>query len=159
MIALYVVTLMALIISALMNMKKTLLGLKIAWMKFHKSLPSYVVLLMIISIILLISEDFMIGQLTTNSPILSVFYALIIGSVTMMPGFIAYPLAKILVSKGVSYMVVSAFVTSLMLVGVVTFPLEKNYFGTKLTLLRNMVGFLIALCIALITGLIYGELL
>ncbi|WP_160143054.1 hypothetical protein [Halanaerobium hydrogeniformans] len=37
----------------------------------------------------------------------------VIGSITMMPGFIAYPLAGILLSRGVSYMVVASFIIPL----------------------------------------------
>jgi len=53
------------------------------------------------------------------------------GSITLMPGFIAFPLCGILLKKGVTYMVLSAFSTTLMMVGFVTFPLEKNILGLK----------------------------
>jgi len=84
---------------------------------------------------------------------------LIIGSITMMPGFIAYPLAGILVSRGVNYMVVAAFITTLMLVGVATYPVEKEYFGIKATVWRNIAGFIISAIIAVATGILYGEVL
>ncbi len=56
-----------------------------------------------------------------------------------MPGFIAFPLSGILLSKGVPYMVISAFTTTLMIVGVLSYPVEKAYFGTKVTIMRNVV--------------------
>ena len=83
--------------------------------------------------------------------------ALLLGSITMIPGFIAYPIAKVLIEKGVSYTVVAGLVTSLMLVGIVTFPLEKKYFGSKATILRNIMSFFISGLIALIMGIFYGE--
>jgi len=91
--------------------------------------------------------------------ILGLLSSIIIGSITIMPGFIAYPLAKILLNKGVPYMVVSGFATSLMLVGLVTYPVEKEYFGRKATILRNIGGITIAALIAIITGILYGEVL
>jgi hypothetical protein len=43
----------------------------------------------------------------------------------MMPGYFAYPLAGVLVNKGVTYMVVACFATTLLMVGVLTYPVEK----------------------------------
>jgi uncharacterized membrane protein YraQ (UPF0718 family) len=157
MIGLYAVTAVAIGVSFVIDKKKTLLGLKKGWMKFSKSLPEYLKLLILISLVLLISEDYIIKYLSQSNMFFGLLSSLILGSITMMPGFIAYPLAKILVSKGVSYMVVSGFVTSLMLVGIVTYPLEKKYFGKRATVMRNVMGFGIAAAIALLMGIFYGE--
>ena len=54
-------------------------------------------------------------------------------------------------------MVVAAFITTLMLVGVATYPVEKEYFGIKATIWRNAAGFIIAAIIAISTGILYGE--
>ena len=77
----------------------------------------------------------------------------------MMPGFIAFPLGGILLDKGVSYMNIAAFTTTLMIVGFVTFPVEKEYFGIKATIWRNIAGFIISALIAVATGVLYGEVL
>lgn len=159
MIALYIVTASALIVSFLFDPTKTLMGLKKGWMKFYKTLPNYLFLLMLISLILLVSEDFIIENLGQENVFLGVLFSLGIGSVTMMPGFIAYPLSRILLERGVPYMVITAFVTSLMLVGVVTYPLEKAYMGRKATILRNIMSFLVAATISIIAGFFYGEIL
>lgn len=158
MITLYGVTSVALIISFFFNPKKTKLAIRKGWMKFSKTLPNYLKLLMIISIVLLLSEDLIIEYLAQENTFLGLVSSLLLGSVTMMPGFIAYPLAKILLSKGVPYMVIAGFVTSLMLVGFVTYPLEKEYFGKKSTILRNVMSFFVAAGIAVITGILYGEI-
>jgi uncharacterized membrane protein YraQ (UPF0718 family) len=55
-------------------------------------------------------------------------------------------------------MVLSAFTTTLMMVGVLTVPLEKKYFGMKVTIIRNSASFFIALIVALMTGLFFGEI-
>lgn len=157
MTSLYVFTSIAVITSYLFNPEKTKKGFKKGWMKFSKTLPDYLKLLMIISVILLLSQDFIITYLSQDNIFIGLILSLLIGSVTMMPGFIAYPLAKILVNNGVPYMVVAGFVTSLMLVGIVTFPLEKKYFGTKATLMRNSLSFMVAFGIAILVGIFYGE--
>ncbi|GAH23643.1 unnamed protein product, partial [marine sediment metagenome] len=55
-------------------------------------------------------------------------------------------------------MVLSAFTTTLMMVGIITFPLEKEYFGVKVTVIRNIISFFIALIVAIITGIFFGEI-
>ena len=90
---------------------------------------------------------------------LSVLLASIIGSAIVLPGFVAFPLAGILLQEGVTYMVLSAFTTTLMMVGVLTYPVEKAYLGTRVTIMRNAVSFVIALIVAVVTGLFFGELL
>jgi len=64
-----------------------------------------------------------------------------------------------LLGKVVPYMVLSAFTSSLMMVGVLTFPVERKYFGTRIALIRNIIGLGISICVALVTGIFYGELL
>lgn len=155
---LYVVTGLSLFVSFLVNKEKTFQGLKRGWMKFYKTLPSYLMLLILISIVLLLSEDFIIEYLGQDNIYLGLLFSLGIGSVTMMPGFIAYPLSRILLQRGVPYMVIAGFVTSLMLVGVVTYPLEKSYMGRKATILRNIMSFIVAGLIALVMGIAYGEI-
>ena len=76
-----------------------------------------------------------------------------------MPGFVAFPLCGILLKKGVHYMVLSAFTTTLMMVGILSYPIEKQYFGVKVTIIRNIISFLIALVVAAMTGLFFGELI
>ena len=56
-------------------------------------------------------------------------------------------------------MVVAAFITTLMLVGVATYPVEKEYLGIKATIWRNIAGFIISALIAVATGILYGEVL
>jgi hypothetical protein len=55
-------------------------------------------------------------------------------------------------------MVLSAFTTTLMMVGVLTYPVEKAYLGIRVTIMRNAVSFVIALIVAVITGFFFGEL-
>jgi uncharacterized membrane protein YraQ (UPF0718 family) len=159
MIYLYIFTIIILFLSFIKDRNKTIKGIKRGLKKFNNILPSYLVLLMIISIILLLSEDFIVRFLSQNSILSGTFMSVIIGSITMMPGFIAYPLAGILLEKGVPYIILGGFVTSLMLVGIVTYPVEKEYFGKRAAIIRNVFGFLISIGIAMGIGLFYGEII
>lgn len=92
-----------------------------------------------------------IGQ--SNELISTVVFALL-GSITLIPAFVAFPLVASLVNAGASIIPIAAFLTTLTMVGVVTFPLEKREFGVKFTLIRNSLSFVFAIFIALAMGVI-----
>ena len=156
----YTITGLILLISFIANRGKTLKAVKISIGKFIKIFPTFIAMLILVSIILFLFPDEVISSyLNNSSKFISVLLASFIGSITLMPGFVAFPLCGILLTKGVSYMVLSAFTTTLMMVGVITFPIEKEYFGVKVTIIRNIISFFIALIIAIITGILFGEIL
>jgi uncharacterized membrane protein YraQ (UPF0718 family) len=156
---LYCIAGLALLVSFIASRDKTLKALKIALKRFANILPAFLVMLMLISVALFLVPDEMISHyLGTGNKVIGVLMASILGSVTLMPGFIAYPLSGILLQKGVAYMVIAAFTTTLMMVGVLTYPVEKAYFGSKVTIVRNTVGLFIALCVAVVIGIFYGEI-
>lgn len=156
---LYIVAGLALIASLITDRRRTLQAFKISLRKFLNISPRFLIMLIFVSIILfLVSEELIIRYLGTDNKITAVFLSSFLGSITIMPGFIAFPLAGILLSKGVAYMVLSAFTTTLMMVGVLSYPVEKAYLGAKVTILRNAISYLIALIIALVTGIFFSEL-
>jgi len=155
---LYIITGLAVLISFIVNREKTLRAFKIASKRFINILPAFLTMIILVSIILfLIPDELIIKYLGISNKYVAVFFASVIGSVALMPGFIAFPLAGILLTKGVPYMVLSAFTTTLMMVGVLTYPIEKEYFGIKVTIIRNTISFFIALAVALMIGIFFGE--
>lgn len=94
------------------------------------------------------------GYVGKQSVLLATVVAALFGTVTLVPAFIAFPLVGTLVGAGVSIVPSVAFLTTLTMVGVVTFPLEKKEFGTKFTAVRNGLSFLFAIVIALMMGVI-----
>lgn len=77
-----------------------------------------------------------------------------IGSITLIPGFVAFPLAAALLKSGAGYMQIAAFVSTLMMVGIVTMPVEINYFGKKAAIIRNVGAFGFSLIVALVMGVV-----
>jgi len=155
----YAITGLMLLISFIINKQKTIKAIKISFIKFKKIFPTFITMLILISIILFLFPDEVISNYLGNScKFISVLLASFFGSITLMPGFVAFPLSGILLTKGVPYMVLSAFTTTLMMVGIITFPLEKEYFGVKVTVIRNIISFFIALIVAVITGILFGEI-
>lgn len=157
---LIIITGAVLLVSFIANRKKTLQGLKKAWKKFANMIIPLTIVLVLVSFALYFMTPEMIQKyLSGANQVIGVLVASVLGSVTMMPGFIAFPLSGILRDNNVSYMIISAFTTTLMMVGVLTFPVEKSFLGTRVSIVRNIAGFIMALVVALITGLVFGEVL
>ena len=159
MIVIYIITVLALVISACTSPEKTRQALQLAWRKFLKVAPAFVQIVCAVSLILyFVPNEFIATCLGAENRWYAVSVAVGLGSIMILPGFIAFPLASMLLQKGAAYMVLSAFTTCIMMVGLVTIPLERAYFGLKVTLVRNAIGLAIALAVALVTGLVFGEL-
>jgi len=157
---LYIITGLMLLISFIVDRGKTNKAVKMAFNKFVKILPAFISMLIIVSIVLFLIPDKVISSYLGNSnKLFSVVFASVFGSITLMPGFIVFPLCGILLQKQVTYMALSAFTTTLMMVGVITYPIEKEYWGIKVTIIRNLISFAIAIVVALITGIFFGELI
>ena len=62
--------------------------------------------------------------------------------------------AALLLQNGAGYMQIGAFVSTLMMVGIVTLPIEVKYFGKKITILRNVFAFVFSFIVAFIIGLV-----
>ena len=144
--------------SLIANRTKTLKAFKIAVNRFVAILPAFLIMLILVSIVLFLVPDKAISNfLGSDNKFIGVIFASFLGSITIMPGFIAFPLCGILLEKGVAYMVLAAFTTTLMMVGVLTYPLEKEYFGTKVTIVRNVISLFIALTVSVVIGIFFGE--
>ncbi|MBW1971518.1 MAG: hypothetical protein DRP55_06935 [Spirochaetes bacterium] len=156
---LYIITGLALIASFIADKKKTFKAIKMGYKKFVNILPPFLIMLILVSVILFLVPDRVISNyLGVSHKFYGFLFAIFFGSITLMPGFIAYPLCGILLQKGVPYMTLSAFSTTLMMVGILTFPIEKEYFGTKVTIIRNLISLGIAIAVALVTGIFFNEL-
>ncbi len=77
----------------------------------------------------------------------------ILGSLVIIPGFIAFPLAGILFKEGVSLGILASFTTTLMMVGILTMPIEIKYFGKKMAYIRNVNGYLIAIIVSIVISI------
>lgn len=150
----------ALLVSLIADRRKTLRALRIAGKRLLGLLPSFLAMLAAVSIVLtLVPEATIARYLGADNRFLAALAGAVVGSATLMPGFIAFPLAGILRDRGVAYMALSAFTTSLMMVGVLTYPIERRYLGARVTIARNALSFLVALIVAFAIGLFFGEVL
>jgi len=118
---------------------------------FLNLLPLLLLMLALISIVLfLIPNDTLIRYMGKGSGIEGWAIAALLGSVALIPGFIAYPLCGILIKSGVAYTTIAVFITTLTMVGIVTLPMEAKFFGWKTSIIRNTLSFIAALLIGFI---------
>ncbi len=151
--SLYVITFSVLTMSFIKDKKKTGMALKKAFKSFENILPAMLVVLMVIGITMAWISPEVISQLIgEQSGFFGVMIASLIGSVTLIPGFIAFPLAANLLKLNAGYTQIAAFISTLMMVGVVTFPMEKSYLGTGLAIKRNLFALIYAVLIAFVIG-------
>ena len=147
-------TIVLLMISFFSDRKKTIAGIKRGFKMFLGILPTMLNVLILVSIFLfLVPKETLIKLLGKGSGITGFMIAAILGSISLIPGFIAFPLAAILLKNGAAYNIVAVFITTLMMVGILTLPIEIKYFGVKVSILRNALSFIGALIIGLIIGI------
>lgn len=152
-VTIYGLLIVGLIASLIKSREKTTKAFKIAGKAFSKSAPSLLTVLGIVGLTLGILTPETIAQLVgAEAGIMATLIASVLGAITLIPSLIAFPLAGSLLRSGATVMTISAFVTSLVMVGIVTAPMEIRELGRKFTLLRNGLGFIAALLIAVIMG-------
>jgi uncharacterized membrane protein YraQ (UPF0718 family) len=146
---LYGLTAVLLLLSFLKDRKKTRMALKKAWKAFENILPQFLGVLVLTGMVIAVLNPETISRIIgTESGWLGTLGAALVGAVTLIPGFVAFPTAALLLQNGAGYMQIAAFVSTLMMVGVVTFPVEKAYFGTKLAVARNLFAFFFSFLVA-----------
>lgn len=151
--ALYLMTFLLLTLSFSKDRKKTVQALKKAWKSFEGILPQFLSILILVGLMLAVLDESVISRLLgAESGLVGMAVAAITGSVTLIPGFIAFPLAASLLAAGAGYGQIAMFLTTLMMVGIVTLPLEATYFGKRLAIQRNLLAFLYAVTSSLLLG-------
>ncbi len=154
-ITIYSLVAAGLIASFVKSREKTLKACKIAGKAFVKTAPSLLTVLGIVGLTLgILTPEIIAKMVGAEAGVMATLIASVLGAITLIPSLIAFPLAGSLLRSGATVMTISAFVTSLVMVGIVTAPMEIKELGKKFTLLRNGLGFLAALLIAMVMGVV-----
>lgn len=157
MLSMWIISGMLLIVSIIKDRKKTLTSAKISGKIMKNMVGEIIAMLFLIGLIITFIPPETIKSLMGESDqFISTIVSAIVGAITLIPAFVAFPLIGSLVDKGASIMPAVAFLTTLTMVGAVTFPLESREFGKKFAVSRNLLSFAFAIIIALIMGLLGG---
>ncbi|MFP4363677.1 MAG: permease [Spirochaetia bacterium] len=144
-----------LIASIIKSREKTKKACKVAGKAFLKTAPSLLAILGIVGLTLgILTPETIENWVGAEAGFTATIIAAVVGAVTLIPSLVAFPLAGSLLRSGATVMTISAFITTLVMVGIVTAPMEIKILGKKFTLLRNGLGFLGALIIAGVMGLV-----
>lgn len=155
--ALYVLGGGLLAVSYANDKKKTRLALTKAWKSFENILPQFLAILVIIGILLaVLSPETISGLIGRQSGWMGMLIASLIGSITLIPGFVAFPLTAALLKSGAGFMQIAVFISTLMMVGIVTLPIEIDYFGRKAAIARNLLAFVFSFIVAAVIGVVLG---
>lgn len=142
-----------LVISFFNDKDKTRRSLIKAWKSFENILPQFLTILLLIGIMLAVFDAQTISKLLgSESGIMGLIIAAVVGSITLVPGFIAFPLAASLLKAGAGYPQITMFLTTLMMVGIFTMPIEKKYFRKQATIKRNSFALIYSIIISLVIG-------
>ncbi len=154
-IALWAITLIWFAISIIKDKEKTINSMKKSKKMMGGIVGQLIGILFLIGLILtFIPPELIKNYLGGSNTVLSTVLAATLGSVTLIPAFVAFPLVGSIVDMGASIMPAVAFLTTLTMVGLVTFNLEKKEFGIKFTAVRNLLSFGLAIVISLLMGVV-----
>mgnify|MGYP006269740295 CR=1 FL=1 len=153
----YAIAVTALVASIVADRGKTRRALVKSGRAFVRILPEFIVVIVAAGIILAFIEPEVISRMIgEESGFLGVLTASVVGSISLMPGFVAFPLASAILKQGAGIMQIGAFVSALMMVGVITFPVERTVFGTRVTIMRNLLAFVFTFIVAGAIAIVLG---
>ncbi|NLN83577.1 MAG: permease [Firmicutes bacterium] len=152
----YLFTGVAFLASLLKSKEKTKKAMIKAWRAFENILPQFSAILLLIGIMLAgLTPQQISSLLGDQAGFWGVLLAIALGAITLMPGFVAFPLAAALLQNGAGTMQIAAFISSLMMVGIITMPMEIQYFGRKGAFLRNGLALVFSLIVAVVMGVVF----
>jgi len=156
---LYGITAVLVVVSLIKDRKKTKMAMKKAWKAFENILPVFLGMIVLVGLVLAFLDPPTISAIIGGSSgWLGVAVCSAIGAVTLIPGLIAFPTAALLITGGAGYMQIGAFISSLMMVGVITLPVEMKFFNKRTAILRNVMAFAFSFVVALVIGKVTGEI-
>jgi uncharacterized membrane protein YraQ (UPF0718 family) len=93
----------------------------------------------------------MLKSLFNGSTLREIIVGILSGGVSVGQPFLSYAIGGELLHDGVSLYAVTAFILSFVTLGIVQLPLEWTLFGTRFTVLRNLLSLLFAFLISVAT--------
>jgi len=150
MLILLAITAVALVASLIADRRKTLMGVRRGLRMFVNLLPTLVTVLAAVSLLMAAVHPTTLERWLGGGGPVPFVAALIAGSIALIPGFVAFPLAGVLKDNGATTAVLAGFITTLLMVGVVTLPIEIRFFGRRIAILRNLLAFGGAVVVALV---------
>lgn len=154
---LYTLAVVMCFISYSKNKDKTKNALIKSCKSIENIMPQFLSIIVIVGLMLAFIDTNTISKLIGNeSGFFGVLFSSVIGSIVMVPTFVAFSTANTLLNSGAGYAQVAALVSTLTFIGIMTFTLEAKYIGKKAAFYRNLFAFLFSFVVAYFIGVILG---
>jgi uncharacterized membrane protein YraQ (UPF0718 family) len=118
---------------------------------FKQTLPILLGVLLLIGLITTSIPKHFYSKIFTGSKIIDPLYGAIFGSIAAGNPITSYIIGGELREQGVSMVAMTAFIVSWVTVGLVQLPAESLMLGRKFAFTRNIVSFITAIIIAILT--------
>ena len=125
---------------------------------FKKSSPFLLGIILFIAFLMSVISPSFLRTIFTGNTLLDSFIGSVFGSILAGNPVNSYIISFELLDLGISMVAVVAFIISWVTVGIVQLPAEASLLGKKFAIVRNLISFLMAIIIAIITGLILNIL-
>lgn len=147
---LYLIAGICLILSLLKDRQKTRIALKKAFKAFEGILPQFLVVLILVAIALSVLDTGTISLIFgKNSGVWGVLAASLVGAITLIPGFVAFPAAAVLMKKGASFINILIFVGAWSTTKIPMLLFESSALGPRFALSRLAIDIVGIILIAL----------
>lgn len=143
---LYSLAIILISISFVKDRNKTKAALLNSWKMFRNLIPSMLSIMLFVGLSLsILTPPFISSIIGEKSGFIGIVYSAIIGSVTLIPSFVVFPLGNTLVQNGAGLPQVAVLMSTLMSVGITTLPMEQKIFGRSFAYTRNASALLMSL--------------
>ncbi|HDS45688.1 MAG TPA: hypothetical protein ENN68_06315 [Methanomicrobia archaeon] len=115
------------------------------------SLPLLLGVVLLLGLFRVFVTNAMISAVFTGAVVRDTVIGAVIGSVSAGSAIISYIIGGELLTANVSLFAVAAFIVAWVTVGVVQFPAEAAILGRRFAITRNILSFIFAIAVAIVT--------
>ncbi len=137
-----------------MNVYKYKKAFKNTINNIKSTIPILAGVILLISFVIKIIPETLYSKIFFGNKILDSFLGALIGGVAAGNPVNSYVIGSELLSQGVSLVAVVAFIISWVTVGVIQLPAEAMLLGKRFALVRNLISFVFAIVISILTVLL-----
>ncbi len=128
-------------------------NLLVTWRSFAKFLPMLFAVVLLTGLLnALIPKEFY-QKIFSHFVLLDSFFGALFGSIMAGNPITSYILGGELLKQGISLVAVLSFIVSWVTVGIVQLPAESVMLGKRFSIVRNIVSFIFAIIVSLLTVL------
>ncbi len=125
---------------------------------FSMSLPLLLGVILLLGLFRVFVTNAMISSVFTGAVVRDTVIGAVIGSVSAGNPIVSYIIGGELLAAEVSLFAVAAFIIAWVTVGVVQSPMEAAILGKRFAIARNVLGFIFAIAVAIVTVATLGVL-